>query len=530
MNKLLYILLLLLLFSCNQDNKPLESSETMEKKCQLIKKEGVVYPLTNMNAQTRSFYNDDNVDWINGSKVTLPNGQEVDLPWVEGGSLPFFMQQKLSPENGWELIAHTMAPDTQSDRSYLLFHNYITGALRFFCYMSTFATNNNGYWKISFSEPTSLLNFTGSVALPMNQREKTEIVVSNCTSQNGKGFALGWNGFQLELAYDPNASCIMKIEPMNINTTNISISGDYESTTEGRIVGTSTSSSTASNLINGVGNIAGGAAESWIKSNLPFVKIPVVGDGLLSLAKGGITSAFSAFSGLFDKKTEEIKDVSLTTKGTVKVYGTTTTQSAAPIAPVNIHLNLIDGYLGSWNLEAKPCLTWFTTVRNDYEMNNNVTNGEYFYQTQGTAVDWKEYILLSNPKNGLTWQALNLKLVKQSDLSDYENSGNMEYGYNAIISQFDRMIYDDKKHVIKEIDPLLRIRVYAPEITLNLPEIINLVEEKDDYYIIERFDRMSMMDIYLQVTCHSDFVINNVVNEYWGTRTFECKHDWGGAY
>ncbi len=151
MKNIVFILVALFLFSCSQKEILLVDSEAIGTPYH-AEKDGVVYPSTNMDAMTRISYNDTDVDWVNGTQVTLPNGEKVDLPWVDGGSLPFFMQQKLSPDNGWELVAHTMSPDTQSNRSYLVFHNYITGTLRVFCYMSTYAANNNGYWRVSFSE------------------------------------------------------------------------------------------------------------------------------------------------------------------------------------------------------------------------------------------------------------------------------------------------------------------------------------------------------------------------------------------
>lgn len=539
MKKLIYILFLLALFSCNQNEPPFsfEENNSMELTQRLVEKDGVVYPSTNMNAMTRVSFNDNDVDWVNGSKVTLPNGEKVDFPWVDGGSLPFFMQQKLSPDNGWELIAHTVAPNTQTNRSYLLFHNYITGTLRVFCYMSTFVTNNKGYWKISFSEPTKLLNFTGEVAVAMDEKYKSEIVVSNSTTQDGKGFALGWNGFQLELAYDPDAMGIMKIEPMNVNTTEISMSGDYNSTTVGTIIGNSSSPSTTSNVIAGIGKIAGSSAEKYVEAQLPFVSnIPIVGKGLLSLVKGGITSVFSSFAGLFDKQTQEVKDINITTSGSVKVRGTAITQTAAPIASVNIHLDMIDGDLGSWNIEEKPNLHWCTTVFDDSESNADVTDRQYFYETPGSALlSGVNYQIRSNPKANIYWFSANSAFIKYCGLQ-YSNEGNMEYGSNAICSERlegdPSIIYDDGYSIIEKlISPRLRVRICVIECPTseNLPHIMELPEAGEHYTIREYAERQPM-DVYLQVTCHSDFTINGVINEYFGTRIYECKNDWGDAY
>lgn len=534
MRKLLYVFSLLALFSCNQNEVSLEDNDAIKSPERLVEDDGVVYPSTKINVITRVSFNDNDMDWVNGSKVTLPNGEKVDFPWVDGGSLPFFMQQKLSPDNGWELIAHTMSPDTQSNRSYLLFHNYITGTLRVFCYMSTFVTNNHGYWKISFSEPNRLLNFTGEVAIAMDEKFKSEIVVSNSTTQDGKGFAFGWNGFQLELAYDPDAMGIMKIEPMNVNTTEISMSGDYNSTTVGTIISNSSSPSTASDVIAGIGKMAGSSAEKCVEAQLPFVSnIPVVGKGLLSLVKGGITSVFSSFAGLFDKQTQEVKDINITTSGSVKVRGTAITQTAAPIASVNIHIDRIDGKLGSWNIEEKPNLLWCTTVYNDSEANRDVTDREYFYETPGNALlSGVNYQLRSNPKANIYWLNAQHKFIKYCGLT-YKNGGNMEYGGNAIYSRDNLdIIYDNGYNTIENLTiPCLRVRICVIECPTseNLPYFISLPEAKERYTIREYAERQPM-NVYFQITCHSDFTINGVVNEYFSTRMYECKNDWGDAY
>ena len=360
MKIIIYILTIMFLFSCTQKELSIDNSENVET-FYIAEEDGVIYPSTKINAMTRVSFNDNDVNWVNESKVTLPNGEKVDLPWVDGGSLPFFMQQKLSPDNGWELVAHTMAPDTQSDRSYLIFHNYVTGTLRVFCYMSTFATNNNGYWRISFSEPTSLLNFVNEYALPKDKKGRNEVIVSNSTTQHGGGFALGWNGFQIELAYDSEASGIMKIEPMNVTTESIVMDGNFKSETEGTIIGKSSSSTTTSKAIQGIGKLAGNSAEKWLQSILPNVQqnSRAIGTAtLFSLAKSGIISIFSGFSGLFKKDTQEILDVNLTTHGDISMKGAIATPTAAPMAPVNIHLEMIDGKLGGWNLLKKVLSAW----------------------------------------------------------------------------------------------------------------------------------------------------------------------------
>lgn len=536
MKKILYLFSLLTLFSCAEKELPIENSDsTIQLTRHLVEKDGVVYPSTDMKAMTRLNYNDTDVDWVNGTKVTLPNGMPVDFPWVDGGSLPFYMQEKLSPNNGWELIAHTMAPDAQPNRAYLLFHNYVTGSLRVFCYMSTFATNNNGYWKILFEKPTRLLNFTSQIAKPMDEYYRTEIVVSNSTKQDGGGFALGWNGFQLELAYDPDATGKMQIMAMNLNTTETEMHGNYNSTTIGTIVSNSSSSGTASTIISGIGKIAGSSAVGIVEGELPFIKnIPIIGNGLLSLVKSGVSSIFDSFSGLFDEKTQEIKDVNLTTTGSVRMKGISITPAAAPVEPVNIQLELIDGKLGGWNIEEKPVLKWCTTVYNDNEVNRNVTDRQYFFQSSGFDYHGDVYYALrSNPKNVGGSEG---EIIMNSSLPFYKNQGNMDYGTKSFYVDNDLLMYDDKykrKRISKVISTRFRVRICMTEFPTSegLPQLIELPEAKDRYTVREYADdRGENMNLYMQVTRHSTQEINGVKNVYCGTRVFECKSDWGDAY
>lgn len=529
MKNILYIIILLFMFSCTQKELSFDNSETVETSYN-VEEDGVVYPSTNVDAMTRISYNG-SIDWVNGTKVTLPNAEEVDLPWVDGGSLPFFMQKKLSPDNGWELVAHTMAPDTQSNRSYLVFHNYITGTLRVFCYMSTFATNNNGYWRISFSEPTRLLNFVDDLTLADDKKGRSEVIVSNSTTQYGGGFALGWNGFQIELAYDSAASGIMKIEPMNINTESIVMDGNFKAQTEGTIIGKSSSSTITSKAIEGVGKLAGNSAEKWLQSILPNVQqnSRAIGTAtLLSLAKSGITSIFSGFSGLFKKDTQEILDVNLTTHGDINMKGVITTPTAAPIVPVNIHLDMIDGKLGGWNLLESPTMTWWTTVFNEFEQNKDVTNREYIYEVP--QPQHISYRIVSNPKAYIRTSDLRYVFVRSSKLGSYRKEGNVEYGTNVLPTMYPKYQYGGVT-IIEQPRMRVRIRLTDFPTSNGLPFDIDLMDTKNQNKIVEFIERDPNFDLYIQFICNANFVINGVENEYVSTRTVMCtNHFWGSAY
>lgn len=538
MKNILSLLILGTLFSCTQNDVTTEKNniQISSQRVQPIIDEGVVYPSTNPQISTRTNYNDSEVDWVNGTKVTLPNGEEVDFPWISGGDLLPFMKEKLSPDNGWELIAHTMRPDTESNRAYLIFHNYITGTLRVFCYMSTFTNNNMGYWTISTSQPTKLFNFIGNYALPMNQYGPRETVVSNCTAQEGKGFSLGWNGFQIELAFDPNASGTMNFSPSCLNASSFNFNGNFSSQTEGTIVGTESQPSTGSKMISGLGKIAGNAAEEWLDSILPNVdetnSRSIGTTALLSLAQAGVTGIFKAFSGLFNKQTQKIYDVSLTTQGTTSMTGYSIQPSAAPIVALDINLNLIDGKLGGWNLTESPTMTWWTTAFNETTLNESVTNREYIYEVSQPQT--MNYYISANSKSNFRTNKSQLNYYyRSSDIPDYDMAGNMLYRKNAL--RYDVGIKYQYNGATLIVQPRMRVHVRYIEYPTSdgLPFTFYLTDLENQYRVVEWVERgpNPTMDLYLQVYRNDEYVINNVTNTHIASRIYQIGTcNWGSEY
>ncbi|WP_303240689.1 hypothetical protein [Phocaeicola plebeius] len=538
MKNILLLFLLGVFFSCTRNEIITEegSAQTSSQREKSIIDKGVIYPSTNSQILTRTNYNDLEVDWVNGTKVTLPNGEEVDLPWINGGDLLPFMKERLSPSNGWELIAHTMRPDTESNRSYLIFHNYITGTLRVFCYMSTFVNNNMGYWTISTSQPTRLFNFLGNYALPMNQYGPTKIVISNCTIQDGKGFSLGWNGFQMELAYDPSASGTMNFSPSCLNATNFNFSGTFSSQTEGTIVGTESQPSVGTQIISGLGKIAGDAAEEWLGSILSDVdesnSRSIGSTALLTLAQVGITGVFKAFSGLFNKQTQKIYDVSLTTQGTTSMTGYSIQPSAAPIGALDINLSLIDGKLGGWNLEESPIMTWWTTAFNEIVKNESVTNREYIYEVPQPQM--LSYNISANPKSNFGTRKSQMNYYYRSpDIPDYDMEGNMLYRKDALC--YDYGIKYQYKGSTLIVQPRMRVHVRYVEYPTSemLPFTFYLTDLENRYRVVEWVERglNPTMDLYLQVSCNNEYVINGVTNTHIASRIYQIGTcNWGSEY
>lgn len=117
-----------------------------------------------------------------------------------------------------------------------------------FYYLENETSQNTAIWKLHFESPQSLLNFADDYALPASSKGKSDIYLGNITNNESKGFTLGWNCFQTELAYDPNLTSVsLQISPYNMTTSDIELTGNYESSTQGLIIST-----TSVNPVDGV--------------------------------------------------------------------------------------------------------------------------------------------------------------------------------------------------------------------------------------------------------------------------------------
>ena len=85
---------------------------------------------------------------------------------------------------------------------------YCTGILKIFYYLEPNSSNlqNTAIWKLHFENPQSFLAFTSEYARLSSDKSVRDIYLSNITKDDSKGYTVGWNCFQVELAYDPDFS------------------------------------------------------------------------------------------------------------------------------------------------------------------------------------------------------------------------------------------------------------------------------------------------------------------------------------
>ena len=237
--------------------------------------------------------------------MQLASGSYVHTPWnkkITSGTIPYEIRTDILPSDGWDLIAHTVNGYGENGMNYLIFHNHYTGILKIFYYLEPNSSNlqNTAIWKLHFENPQSFLAFTGEYARLSTDKSVRDIYLSNITSDDSRGFNVGWNCFQVELAYDPDfTEGSLQIIPMSMTTSSIKLDGNLNSKTKGTVISTTTSNP-LNGVVKGVASLVGNTAKDWVSDQ---VKDANFGDDVKkSLSSGAgslVTSAVGAALGSF---------------------------------------------------------------------------------------------------------------------------------------------------------------------------------------------------------------------------------------
>lgn len=339
-----------------------------------------VYP--KYGAGTRS---GENGFWESWRTITLSRGQKVNTPWNPSSvtsTVPHDILTDVMYDDGWDLIFYMLndlnGKDFRGNSPYLIFHNRYTGILKGFCYLSpgSFHPNNYGVWQISTDNPTSLFAFQNNPITKISDKQANDYYVSNITSNASHGFSIGWNCFQIELAYDPSQCGWLTISTLASNNVTLSLSGNLKADTKGLM----TASQGNDNYGKGVAKIAGDEAGNWINTKIndkTILGIPasIVSEGVKSIVSWGAGSIIGAITGLF-KNDNTVKSIQLTTNGTCDINGSATFQSTTGISPLKISIEPTDvGYLGVWGLKEEPTLLFspYAAIKSSQEYTNGYT-------------------------------------------------------------------------------------------------------------------------------------------------------------
>lgn len=171
-----------------------------------VKTSNVVYPLTMLKSRNANSFES---NWENHISVTLDSGEPINLPWVTPvvSALPFSVAYDIKKEDGWVMLAHTFHTSSMNENqklNYIILYNQRTGLLKVFYYIEPQSnwSNNTAFWRFSMNVSHKLFNHVNDVALPMDINLLNYCISSNLSQLTNKAYSNGWNGTQIQLAYD----------------------------------------------------------------------------------------------------------------------------------------------------------------------------------------------------------------------------------------------------------------------------------------------------------------------------------------
>lgn len=344
--------------------------------------------------------------WESWERATI-DGESVNMPWHEKSTkstVPPDILKDIAYNDGWDMIYPRTEDDIAANWThhtpYLIFHNRYTGVLKVFAYVVAvgYGSHNNGFWQITTDVPTSLFAFETNPISKVDERCIGTYNVGTITMDTvTRGFHLGWNCFQMELAYDPNQKDTLIISAAAQNQATLTFNGKTESNTKGVIA----TSSGSSNPTGGIAKIAGNGAADWIKAKINDKTIlgispSLVSEGVKALVSGGVGSIIGAVTGFF-KKDDTSRSIHLTTNGSFTCGGTLTVNTTLGIDPIQLNLKpQYIGYLGAWGLKEVPALlfTPYAALKSPQEYTNGYTS-EYILRMVNTTT---RATLLVNPR------------------------------------------------------------------------------------------------------------------------------------
>ena len=176
--------------------------------------------------------------------------------------------------------------------------------LKGFCYLETVSPNNQGLWHLVVNESTSLFNFVGLYANPLDGPKKHDVYLSTITEDGlSGGFNKGWNCFQVELAYDPNSmNQTLNISGVNLNKSEYNLSSLFMMTSTGsiRMALVGSGSGIFNSLVTGTGKAIEDLIKQQKELNPATIKAAlysIAAKGAYSLINSGLNKLFPSLSG-----------------------------------------------------------------------------------------------------------------------------------------------------------------------------------------------------------------------------------------
>lgn len=265
------------------------------------------------------------------------------------------------------------------NKNYLIFYNKISGKLRIFYYSPDIITNgtttiaqfrtDHPHWMFAFNQAYASQYWEFS-------QGTNETCTSLLTTSENRAATLGWNCFDVELAYDPSIknNNHLSISFFDQNISSLTLNGYLYTDTNGSII-SSNINNTAEPLISLIGSYAKDAIQKAYDEGVKVKKEPATRSaigGLLGslgahIIMTGINNLFSSFIARFDKQNETKSTVEVYSEGSASYTGNIFSNTPSSIVPIqNLRLPgtepnetdyispFYDKVLGAWAIREIP--------------------------------------------------------------------------------------------------------------------------------------------------------------------------------
>ncbi|MCD7924309.1 MAG: hypothetical protein LUI85_06275 [Bacteroides sp.] len=517
----------------SSDNKEVKELEGIYPYSQQAKSRGITIP-----------------EWEKWEKVRLSSGvigvDSVAVPWSNTFSntvIPTQVRKDIKSENGWMLLRYTVNGNFGKNNSYMFFYNKYTGILKVFYYCESNTPSSTGIWHIRIDVPQKLFAFIDELADPINGiYQKQDVYCTNKTASGTTGFTYGWNYFQIELAYDPQLTeGTLYINPINRTSSNITLTGSYNSSSKGALIAT-TQTNSEKGTLDGFAKAAGEDAFNFVKDETKEKKFAkeildkignIAHEGVTTIVSGGINKLFSSFIGRFNKTQTQNYDLQFTTNGKAELSGSISTETTGGLSPASLNLSpdVLGIRLGVWNLEEQPIIYFDPTAK-------LLTSGEgkfpvyHLWRMNGGIMDQTSYSykFKINPDivNELTSYQCSLDTYALDSLPQgiekypHGSIARKDKSEGGIISSNGTIVYEDYKKVTNYYK---KFKVYFPNhpVQSSSPQRILFLPKGD---IDRTYENVGVS--YTQVIKASAwlYVNNNINDTIVITKTFAPKLEW----
>lgn len=533
----------LILYSCSQDDMLQVENENID-----LRANGLVSELTIPKGE-----------WESWTEIKLSNlNKLVYVPWNEAyaiSNIPDNIRKDILAEDGWILLRNTIKED-KPNMNYLIFYNQFTGVLKGFYYLENPTNGNNGYWRISFDGGSQklLYNQDGFFTYPIDVSGKniSGVNVMNVTRNPTKGFTVGWNCFQVELAYDPGQpNLTLNIDAYQQNIGSLSIKGTYQSQSSGSIISSTSPSQEGNPFAKSSITAVADSAKSWILSNIsingskrPIMNVAantiaaIQSGNMKALIDLGCNAIFGSFLGGVGN-TATNYSLQFKTSGEVSLTGTTQNPQTTAIPPIQISISSTEK-LGLWNLSQAPKIEIsqfgmvdLISTSDGYAyitVSKNTKYNSILPVVNEKVSPYMSYKLTAYPTRGhLDGESYNLTSKTRANLSILTERG--VYQATAFSTSFDKELFNDGKVKI-----LAKSSMGNPSIggrysfifatKTEVPKWIHNTTGQPAVYLMGYYDdkKLNMTTEDLKIDLTYSFIVNGKKKDFRSIRTYDPNY------